>query len=546
MHEKAICAGAPSPRAWLWWSGLLVAAYLVVGFIGWRRSLIITEVWALYYAERPVSEQLQAIRADLVHPPLIYIVQRLWLGVFGHTDNSAKALALVINLPTFFLFTWLATRVTPHWRLASFLLASVYLSIGGTLNLVRMYGLGLLLTVSAMVLWEKWCESRRNETLLAWTVVAVLLIYTHLFGATLLLAFVAANWLLGLRRWAFTGAAVVAGILFLPWFLYVLPVYRLQGLGENLVWVPKKWSVNLAGLSYGLLGGVLAIPSEVRMILKFVAAILHLVLLIWAVPVARRLWRQRDMNPAARWFWSAALLVGVPILLVVLVSIAVYPALQLRFLIGIIPAYWLLVVLVCQESGRPGRAFLYGVLLVWVMANIAVGFVLSNGPSPVREVALVVAREQRPDDLVLCSPGTGNQFYWELTHGLGRSARIEVLRPPIPVFRRLLVPPQIDPESIQLDGVNRIWFLYSEGEETRPDFESLRARGFVLQKEFPGPWITLLLFARSAGTLNKIALTAHGCVCDIFPGIEGEQITLDRLSTVIFRPGLGDEPYPLA
>ena len=61
-------------RSWLAWAGLLVALYLAVGFVGWGRSLIGTEIWALYYAGQPFNELMQAIRNDLVHPPLIYMV----------------------------------------------------------------------------------------------------------------------------------------------------------------------------------------------------------------------------------------------------------------------------------------------------------------------------------------------------------------------------------------------------------------------------------------------------------------------------------------
>src|ERR1700675_3100246 len=94
-----------SRGSWVVWSCFLVVIYLVTSVIGWVRTLDHNEVWALYYASQPIREQLRAIRSDLVHPPLMYFVQRLWLAAFGQSDLSAKSLVLAINIPTIVLFT---------------------------------------------------------------------------------------------------------------------------------------------------------------------------------------------------------------------------------------------------------------------------------------------------------------------------------------------------------------------------------------------------------------------------------------------------------
>jgi hypothetical protein len=76
----------------------------------------------------------------------------------------------------------------------------------------------------------------------------VLLIYTHYFGLLMLAGFVVVNWLFGPRRRAFIVAAAAAGISFLPWFLYVLPVYQARGLQTNLWWVQMLISNPLVGI----------------------------------------------------------------------------------------------------------------------------------------------------------------------------------------------------------------------------------------------------------------------------------------------------------
>src|SRR5712692_6752669 len=130
----------PSRSAWLSWACLLVAAYLLVGLLTWKRTLIPDEIRALLLAAGPVEKELEYVRKDAVHPPLSFLLDRWWLGAFGQTDSAAKALPLVLNIPTLFLLTWVASRMTSQWRLASFLFAAPFLRAGSAVNLVRMYG----------------------------------------------------------------------------------------------------------------------------------------------------------------------------------------------------------------------------------------------------------------------------------------------------------------------------------------------------------------------------------------------------------------------
>ncbi|HEV8524316.1 MAG TPA: hypothetical protein VGQ71_07435, partial [Terriglobales bacterium] len=316
LDPGAIGEQSPSVASacWFQWSGFLLAIYATISVVGWRRTLIDTEVWALFHAGRSFGEFMNAVRGDLVHPPLFYVIEWLWVRAVGHTDTAVKTLAFLINVPSFFLFTWLAARVTRRWRLVSFLFFGLYFRIGSTPNQVRMYGLGLLLTIAAMVLWERWHERPSNRSLIAWTFVAVLLVYTHLFGLLTLAGFLVANWLAGPRRRAFTAATVGAALSFLPWLFYVLPVYRSRGLADNLTWVPKQIHVALGILSYGLLGEVEAAQSS-RILFAVLAAAINFAVLLLVLRTATRLWPPTaGAHAGRRWFWVAMTLVAVPIL----------------------------------------------------------------------------------------------------------------------------------------------------------------------------------------------------------------------------------------
>ena len=483
-------AFAPPPyRHWLSWAGLLLILYLAVGLIGFRRALITTEIWALYYAGQPWTELWQAIRYDMVHPPLIYLLERAWMHLFGQTDSVVKALALVINIPTLVLFPWLASRVTRHWRLASFLFAGTYLSVGSTPNQMRMYGLGLLLAVTAMLLWEWWRKEPGAGKLVAWAFVMLLLVYTHFFGLLLLAAFFAVNWLFGPRRWQFTGATVVVGFAYLPWLAYVLPVYLRDGLQTKIPWVnvfPHRALAQLPSAFLGYLYG-----PELRVIVWIAALLVHLALFLLAWRTVRKFWPpSRELKESARWFWTAALLTGVPILLLYGFAVVVTPVFNARFVLGILPAYWLLVVLLGEFGGRAGRAMLYAVVLPWVLASVGVTMAQSLQPSPARQATTFLNREYRDADLILCDGlDCGNHIYWEWTRRLGRTGRIEVLRFGSTAWR-LSVLPQKNLGQLDLSQVGRVWFLQSDRKaaDTVPGF--LAARGFApaetLAEDIPG------------------------------------------------------------
>jgi hypothetical protein len=486
-----------SPRQWLGWSSLLIAAYLVVGYLGWRRTLIETEVWALYHAGQPLSEQLQSIRGDLVHPPLMYMLERIWLGTFGQTDSAAKALALVINPPTLVLFTWLASRVTAHWQMASALFAARYLIVGSAPNEVRMYGLALLFTVTAMILWDMWREKPTNGKLAGWTLLMTLLVYTHLFGALIVFAFVVANWLYGPRRWTFTFASMVSGLAFLPWFFYVLPVYLSRGLRPNLTWAEKNPFIGFARVPYILMGSAAPSPSAAKILM--IAAVLvdvALIVLVWRG--LGSVWPpHRQSQHAAQWFWVALILTAIPILFLFLFSVLATPAFNPRFILGAFPGYCLFVILLADLDWRRSRLVLYGVFMPWVVAMIALTVVQAPIRSVAYRAAAVIAGDHRPGDVILCK-GSCNPLYWEWTRRQGGTGRIEAIVGPFdPEMVSMDVLPQVPVEKVDLRGANRVWLVFAPGGNPQAETAFLQLHGYALEKEYPAGRPYLRLMAQS-------------------------------------------------
>lgn len=489
MNRPLASARCAAPAARAAWSLLLVAAYLAAALAGWNRTLAEDEIWSAGQTERSWLRMLAYVRGDLVHPPLWYALEKLWLGALGHTDAAAKTLPLLINVPALFLATAVAARATPRWRLASLLFAALYFRVGAVPHLARMYGLLLLLALLAMLLWDRWRERPTRGRLAAWAAAAGAAAATHYLGVLLVAAFAAASWatlrreeakrLLGAAAWALAPLA--------PWIAVSIPVYLARGLGPNLAWVEPSALRTLSQLPFYFMSYIPSsadpfLEARPRLAPEYWAALMigagaiHALLVVFARERLRGLWRGEPACDAAGWFRPAVMLVAVPVALLFGFSVAVHPAMDARFLLGVLPAYWLAVVLLGANGGRAGKVLLYGVILPWALASAAVT-IPEAAPSPVRAGLDRAAARWRAGDLVVADCRTGVAVWWEWVRRKGRAEPMEVARCE---GRRWWVPeqPARAPEHFALEGVARVWLLYADRTEGWRIAGALAARGF--------------------------------------------------------------------
>jgi hypothetical protein len=468
--ERAGQDGWLRPGLGRWIAGLVVA-YVAVSVIGWRRTLINDEIWYLINAALPFDEFLATLRLDLTHPPLMYVLERLALNTFGHADAVVKAMVVVLGAATLTAFTVFSSMVVDRWRLTSMLFATAYLQVGGVPNLARGYSLGLLLTVGALLIWEMWRRRPRSVLLVSWAAVMIALNYTHYVGLLLLAPFVLVNWRYGHRPWLFCAAASAVAATFLPWLLAVLPVYLSRGLGENLGWITLSPLEVLATLPFHVLTyfpsgwnplGENDWPRALagKKVLVVLALAVHGVLAVliwrrnpgvWPPAADRATWRI--------WFWSALVLMIVPVFALFVFSVSVHPTLDARFVAFLLPLYWVLVGLAAELGGAPVRRVIYLVVVPWVVVSVIVPVVRVTRGGLHHSVA-GVTRDIGPGDLVVAERLAGPQVYWEWTRAFGRPEPMVIvseLRPSntpreLPL-RRL--------DEISLKSVDRVWFFWT-------------------------------------------------------------------------------------
>ncbi len=502
---------------WLGWGAAMTVIYALLSFAGWGRTLLEDEIWSLHHGERSLIWLLRYLRGDLVHPPLWYLLASWWTKLFGLSDAAAKSLPLIFNIPALLLFPRLAQSVTQHWRLAALLFAAVYWRIGGVMWLARMHGLLVLLAILALFLWERWRREPGIGVLTAWAGVMVLMVYTHYAGLLLLGAFVVADWFYGPRpelaplslRWSFVFMAGFVALTMVPWLLYVWPVFETRGLEHNLGWV-RSPHVVLGQLPFFFLSYIHPgfnpfdelrelPPVNVRVVAYLLASGAHLALAALAWHGFRRgEIAGAEASRVREWLGPLAVLVMLPIAVLYAFSVVVHPALDPRFLLVLLPAYWLLLVLAAEAGGEGGRWMLFGIVLPWVLLSVAVTLPAA-GSSPVRLAVEAVAAQHRPGDLLMAECRAGVNVWWEWTHRLGRTEELQAFGCQRWRWWVKGVSTPKD-EELLLDGVKRVWFVFVREEERERLEAVLTGRGF-LRVPVRGPRF-LALYARSEASVS--------------------------------------------
>lgn len=326
-------------------------------------GLWMDEVFSLRFARLDWASLFQHVANDAVHPPLFYLILKLWILIGGDSLGWIKLLPVIFSVATIIPLYFLCRGLGQ--RLAMFCLALVLMSLNAFLIFhsqeLRMYGLLLFLSLSSMWLFVRFVRDESHSTthLLALLVVNILLVYTHYFGwftvaAECVFAFIYHR---SNMKWLLLQTAAVA-VLFLPWAATVVSAMSQKGgVGGNVGWIDKP--------------GVATIPlflAEFHGKLPFRNTI-AVGFLVFATPLLIWLWqifRQRDRDDV-RLLVFLGLFCGLPIFTAFVVSQATTFSIWVdRYLIGAGVAYLLLVAIsVLRIKNSALRKTFILLMVVW-------------------------------------------------------------------------------------------------------------------------------------------------------------------------------------
>lgn len=182
--------------------------------------------------------------ADIIHPPLFYVLLKVWIGIGGESLLWLRLFPLITSIVVIVPFLFLCREL--HLARMETGLALLLMGVNGYLikyaQEVRMYSLLLFFTVCSVWLFIKFVNANPDsKRLLFLSFINLLLIYTHYYGWLIV-----ATQLVFLMFWArrrlpdFLISVAVLLLCFSPWVYAVTQASGTgKGLAQNIGWVAR-------------------------------------------------------------------------------------------------------------------------------------------------------------------------------------------------------------------------------------------------------------------------------------------------------------------
>lgn len=210
-----------------------------------KYGLWMDEVFSLHIARLDWSALFQQAIYDAVHPPLFYIVLKMWAFAGGESLLWLKLLPFAFALGAIGPLYLLCRQLAVGFR--EFSLALIFISLNSYLiyysQELRMYSLLLFLSLVSMWLFIKFLrdESDAKLPLIFLFAVNLLVVYTQYFGWMTVLTECIVVLLYDRQKLkAILAQTLAVGLCFLPWcFLVVSAMADKGGFSQNLGWIDK-------------------------------------------------------------------------------------------------------------------------------------------------------------------------------------------------------------------------------------------------------------------------------------------------------------------
>jgi Dolichyl-phosphate-mannose-protein mannosyltransferase len=303
------------------------------------------EVFTLWTSEQGWRSLFASVVGDVVHPPLFYVLLKLWIGIGGQSLQWVKLMPALFSIASIVPFFLLCRELNLEPRAMN--LALALMAVNGFLinhsQELRMYSLLLLLAVSSLWLFARLLNRDAGTVVIQVELCAVnlFLVFTHYYGwAVVALEFI---FLLIWKRVQLRSFAIGAAVLvlcFSPWVYFVAQAARMNPSRVDFAWNQPPALSELIGF-YSNLNGSLSYRWKV-----FGTAI---VMLLFLFPVMAWGWRavgrkrEGARSAAGTFCWLALFAFGPPTVSFLASHILPQSVWAFRYLIIAAPPYVLLV-----------------------------------------------------------------------------------------------------------------------------------------------------------------------------------------------------------
>jgi hypothetical protein len=229
----------------------LLSVGVIVLFVAvrlWRLSascLWFDEIFSVHAAHHGWAELLRFVAADIIHPPLFYLLLKIWIFLGGESLLWLRLLPALISIAAIIPF-WLLCReleLKPNERNLALLLLAVNGYLIKYAQELRMYSLLMFLSIWSLWLFVKFLKSERgSRNQLGWLfLINSLLVYSHYAGWIVVGAECLALVIWQRRKaQAFLISLGLVLLAYGPW-LFLVSANRDpgKGLAQNIGWVTR-------------------------------------------------------------------------------------------------------------------------------------------------------------------------------------------------------------------------------------------------------------------------------------------------------------------
>lgn len=228
---------------------LMTAVGLLLRLVGSNQSFWLDEGASLEIALTPLSSFVAKMATDF-HPPLFYLLLKLWLPLAGHSEWLIRLPFILIGAATvpavYFLVKEIVdskNRMAPNLALILFCLSPFHIYYSQEL---RMYSLNTLLTVLSWIYLLRSQKSSHPRQIILFTLFSTLNLYTF-YGAFFNLAAQSLYVVFSRKRTLYLlGSVIVSLIVFVPWLPTMLKQIEVGGYLKNAL---PGWQVLSGSLS---------------------------------------------------------------------------------------------------------------------------------------------------------------------------------------------------------------------------------------------------------------------------------------------------------
>lgn len=333
----------------------------------------IDEIWSMICAA-PQYNTWQVVRHSAydAHPPVFDVLLHSWLKITSYTDFNARLMVFLFALLSLYISWYVSLKITESRTGAKVMLALVSLSFFHIQysDEVRFYILFYLL--SCVLLLQFWCIITTNlaRNYLFYILTGILVIYTHYYGAILLFGYGVIITLLRVLGQVnnkvflrFLLSSVVILIAFSPWIKYMFG-------GQTFTWIEKPGPGIFFSYLYAFTG-----KNPVEFALYASALVVGLF----------------GFSRHTKLYVTLYGVFFISFIIAVIVSLAINPIMHTRYLIGTLPALFMLTIVVFKDVANKRRRLVFALALVvgaTMLMNVAfVNKDFKEGKEPWKQIA---------------------------------------------------------------------------------------------------------------------------------------------------------------